>query len=138
MKFAARHWLLKGLALLACTSFLTGCGFVHDEVVTGPYRLVAVDIDADMSLCYSLGNDAIGRVNETVFAVGWNDTYVVAKQHPDNDRKITHYYFIERSKDGPYVDPPECVTGPLTEMEFRQKQQELNLPAFSRTISSLE
>ncbi|MEN3943497.1 hypothetical protein WJU23_19510 [Prosthecobacter sp. SYSU 5D2] len=138
MKIPAHFVRLRRLAILACLTVLAGCGFVHDEKVTGPYRLIAVDLDADMSLCYSLGGSAVGRVNQTVFAVGWNDTHLVAKQHPDNNRTITHYFFIDRAKDGPYVDPSECVTGPLTEVEFRRKRQELSLPDFSQTLSSLE
>ncbi|MCW0220051.1 MAG: hypothetical protein OJI67_17125 [Prosthecobacter sp.] len=129
----------KYLGIFVLLNSLCSCGFVHDEVLTGPYRLIAVDLNSDMSLSYDLGNgSAVGRVNETVFAVGWNDTYVVAQQHPENVRSVTHYYYIERVKDGPWVDPSACVTGPLTEKEFLQKQQELKLPAFTRIISSLK
>ncbi len=57
--------------------------FVHAERLDGPYRLVAVDVPSEMSICYDLGNgNAIGRIPETFFAAGWNDAYVVAARHP--------------------------------------------------------
>jgi hypothetical protein len=58
-------------------------GFVHDERLDGPYRLVAVDLTSRMGIFFDLGHgDAIGRISETVFAVGWNNSYVVAARHP--------------------------------------------------------
>ena len=35
---------------------LASCGFVYDENLTGSYRLVAIDVIEDMSICYSLEN----------------------------------------------------------------------------------
>lgn len=72
---------------------VSGCGrFVRDQEVTGSYRLIAPDVDEQLSLSYSLDDgSAVGRVNETVFAVGWNDRYIVAKQHPARDRSRTNF-----------------------------------------------
>jgi hypothetical protein len=118
---------------------LCGCGFVHDERVTRDYRLIAVDVFDQMTLSRRLPDgNAISRINETVFAVGWNDRYVVAKQHPAKNRKVTHYYYLDMSRDSIYADPSQSVTGPLTETEFKQHQADLKLPAFRRTIKQLE
>ena len=126
-------------ALTAICGILSGCGFVHDERLTGDYRLIAVDVMEQMSVSLSLpGGSAIGRINETVFAVGWNDRYIVAKQHPANNRSITHFYYLDISRDSTYAEPSQSVTGPLTEAEFAQRKAELKLPDFRRTIKQLE
>jgi hypothetical protein len=107
--------------------------------LTGPYRLIAVDTLDQMSVSYGLpSGDAVGRIHGTVFSVGWSDRYIVAKQHPKNNRRITHFYYLDVSRDSTYADPSASVTGPLTEAEFLRRRTELGLPAFTRTIKSLE
>jgi hypothetical protein len=127
------------IASLAIGAILCGCGFVHNEQLTGDYRLNAVDVMEQMSVCLRLpGGDAIGRIDETVFSVGWDDRYIVAKQHPANNRTVTHYYLLDISRDSTYADPNQSVTGPLTEVEFKQRQAELKLPDFKRTFKELQ
>jgi hypothetical protein len=126
-------------ALLIAALVLSGCGFVHDEQLTGPYHLIAVDTLGEMSLSYRLpGGRAVGRIPQTVFSVGWDNRYIVARQHPGNNRSITQFYYLTISRDSAYADPSVSVTGPMSEPEFLRKQAELGLPAFSRTIKSLE
>jgi hypothetical protein len=120
-------------------AFLSWGGFFREKHLVGPYRLGAVDIDEQMSVYYDLGDGTgIGRINETVFAARWNDRYVVAKQHPKNDRTVTHYFYLEIARDSGYADPGESVTGPLSEAEFNAKKAELGLPDFTRVIKPLE
>ncbi len=128
----------KSIAL--ATILLCGCSCdVHDERLIGPYRLSAIDVHEQMSIYYDLGDgSSIGRISETVFAVGWNEKYIVAKQHPNNDRRVTNYYYLEIARDSKYADPSASVTGPLSESEFKAKQVELGLPSFTRSIKSLE
>ncbi len=127
------------LISLIATVVLSGCGFVHDEHLTGPYRLIAVDTLHQMGISYGLpSGSAVGRIPETVFSVGWNSRYLVAKQHPKDDRSITHFYYLDMSRDSTYADPSASVTGPLSESEFLRKRAELGLPDFSRTIKSLQ
>ena len=112
---------------------------MHDEHITGPYRLIAVDIDEQMDVSYDLGNGStVGRIGETVFAYGFDQRYIVAKQHPSNDRRITNYFYLEMAKDSEYADPPASVTGPLSLQDFESASQQLNLPKFSRVIKHLE
>ena len=132
---------MKACALMPIFAvFLTsGCGFVHEEHLTGPYCLIAVDTLDEMEVAYRLPNgNAIGRIPETVFAVGWNERYIVARRHPQNNRSITHFYYLDMTRDSPYAEPSASVTGPLSESEFLLKRAELGLPEFSRTIKSLE
>ena len=91
-----------------------------------------------MSVYYGLKDSGgVGRIDQTVFSVGWNDRYIVAKQHPNNNRGVTNFFYLDMIKDGPLVDPPVCVVGPLSEAEFTREQAELGLPPFRRTIHSL-
>jgi hypothetical protein len=74
-----------------------------------------------MSVDYDLEDGgAIGRVPATVFAVGWDGRYLVAKQHPYDainkseivDRSVTNYYIIDSSKDSKFADQgPPCSVG---------------------------
>lgn len=118
---------------------VSGCGFVHDEHITGPYRLIAVDVDSQMSISYDLGDgSAVGRINETVFAFGFDERFIVAKQHPNGDRSVTNFFYLDMTKDSKYAEPTDSVTGPLTEKEFESEATRLNLPKFSRTLTALE
>lgn len=118
---------------------VSGCGFVHDEHITGPYRLIAVDVDDQMSISYDLGDgSAVGRIDETVFAFGFDDRFIVAKQHLNGDRSVTNFFYLDMTKDSKYAEPKDSVTGPLTEKQFESEAARLNLPKFSRTLTALE
>jgi len=116
---------------------MSGCGFVHDEKIIGPYRLSAIDIDQQMRVCYALAaGGCVGRIDETVFAVGADARFIVAKQHPSGDRAITNYFILVIGNDSELADPHKSVLGPLSESAFLEKSRLLHLPAFSRTIDS--
>ncbi len=116
-------------------SVLAGCGFAHDERIDGPYRLLAVDTDEEMSVCYDLaGHNCIGRVSETVFAVGWNPDYIVVARHPKSDKAKSEYFYIVRGLDGPNVDPTICVHGPFQAAEFEGERRRLFLPSLAKQL----
>ena len=123
------------LALIVLST--SGCGYVYDEPLVGPYHLSAIDVPEQMSIYYDgPGSESVGRVDQTVFSVGWNDKYIVAKQHPNNNRAITNFFYIIIARDRPSSDLSKCVIGPLTETEFSKHQKELDLPSFQQTIHS--
>jgi hypothetical protein len=118
---------------------LAGCGFVHDEEITGPYRLVAVDISEQMIVCFGLENgNCVGRIPETVFSVGWNERFIVAKQHPQDNKAVTNYFVLDMTLDNESADPSTSVIGPLSVSEFEAKAVVLGLPSFTKTIKSLQ
>lgn len=105
----------------------------------GPYRLIAVDVDAQMSICYDLGGgSAVGRIDETVVAFGFDERFIVAKQHPNGDRSVTNYFYLDMTKDSKYAEPSRSVTGPLTREQFESEALRLKLPMFSRALKALE
>ena len=132
------------LAILLCVA---GCGFVTDEVLDGPYRLVAVDIRADMSLCRSIGADGgcsgDGLPGPTVFQAGANSQYIVLARHPSPrngkpDRSITEFYYIVRQADERDVRKRVPVMGPFNEFEYQQEKRRLQLPEFSKVVADLK
>lgn len=139
-------WMIAGGAALA----LAGCwfpqGFVHDEVLVGPYRLVAVDSPEQMMLCRSVGEEGDcvgdGLPGETIFAAGANDRYITLARHPRTwpdppDRSVTEYYYVILTADAAERDPHGGVRGPYGEEQFERERARLGLPAFSRTFENL-
>jgi hypothetical protein len=124
----------KALVLVLFTIPLGACGFVHDERIDGPYRLVAIDVWEEMAICYEIENGCIGRIPETVYTVGFDAKYLVAARHPNNDQSKTEYYYLTRALDGPLIDPSATVSGPFNADEFEAERTRLNLPPFSRTL----
>ena len=138
----AKRW--TSLAILLC---IGGCfGFLRDEVLDGPYRLVAVDSPEDMAVCRSFGNngDCVvdGLPGPTVFQAGWNAKYIVAAVHPRQwpdkpNRSITEFYYIVRQADEWNAARPVPVIGPLNEVEYQQDKRKLQRPEFNRVFDDL-
>ena len=119
----------RSTLVVATAMTIASCGFVGDHPISGPYRLVTVDADDDTSVCYTLSEgNCIGRVPATVFAIGFNSSYIVAARHPDNDRSRTEFYYIDRAVDGPLVDPSVSVKGPFNSEAFAAERSRLGLP----------
>lgn len=115
-----------------------GCD-AHRERLVGPYELVAIDTKDQMHVAYALGNgDSVGRIPETVYSAGFNNRYIVAKQHPNGNRAVTAYWYLEIDQDKKYADPKESVRGPMDLKEFEKAKAQKGLPEFSITIKGLE
>jgi hypothetical protein len=132
------------LALLLC---LPACGFVQNEAIDGPYRLVAVDTDKDMTLCRSVGTGGTcvgdGLPEPTVFQAGANGNYIVFARHPwksgrQPDRSVTEFYYISRKPNEWDVAVRVSVSGPFTEAEYREEKRRLQLPEFSKVFKNLK
>jgi hypothetical protein len=134
--FSASTLIAHRSALLLVLCLLTGCGSAHSEQLVGPYKLVANDKIDQMAVVRTIGEDALPCIDPTVFSVGFNDRYLVARQHPDNDRAVTNYYYIDLQHET--VDPNANVHGPMTLEQFQAKKTELGLPEFTRTNHMLE
>jgi hypothetical protein len=131
--------VIARLAAIASFLALQGCGFVYDQGIAGPYRLVAIDTYDQMDVCYTLsGGNCVGRVGSTVFAVGSNDAYVVAARHPRNDKARTEYFYIIRALDRAEADPSVAVRGPYDAASFQTEQSRLDLPPLTRIIAKLK
>ena len=141
--------LILPLALLAsaCGPFW---GFVHDEHLAGPYRLVATDSDEQMSLCRSApngGGDCFGDglPGQTIFAAGADERYIVVGRHPHDfitgnspPGATTEFYYVIRTPDEAERGPYGHVRGPFTEQQFENEKRRLNLPEFTRVFGHLK
>jgi hypothetical protein len=100
-----------------------------------------IDDPDEVTLSYDLGDGGWSTlVDWCVFAVGSNEQYVVAKQHPGGDKTITNYFIMEIRAGLPIRDRSsrDAVIGPLDEKTFRQKAADLALPSFTKTLESLQ
>ena len=98
--------------------------------------LIAIDVMEQMSVSkFRNGNGGVAVINQTGFAVGFNDEFLIAKQHPNRgkiDRSVTNFYIL-RVTDGE-------LFGPYTESEYRKVRQWLRLPEslqFTRVFERL-
>ena len=127
------------LIVIASLLLLSGCGFVHDEILVARYKLVAADLKNDMSLCWSLDSGNCvgdGLPGPTVFAAGFNDKYIVVSTHPDiSNRGITQFFYVVRDRPNENKDtglPRLGIKGPFSQIEYEAERTRLDLPAFTR------
>jgi hypothetical protein len=110
--------------------------------VDRPYVLKGVDTREQMALYYTLPHgDAVGRVDATVFAVGWDAHHIIVKRHPVGDRTQTEYFILDRAKDGPLVDPKLSVVGGFDSAGFVDARRRLGVDprlGFQRVLRDLE
>jgi hypothetical protein len=115
-----------------------GCqGLDIKQHVTGHYFLVAADADYQLGLTFQDYPDdqTYGVViGYTVFAVGYNEKYIIAKQHFENIKSILNYYILPIKSE--YKDFGNTgLIGPMTREQFEQKSKELNLQNVKFTIN---
>ena len=123
--------------LLLILATLTSCFGLFDsrsERITEDYILIWIDLQESQCVIRewdSYSGETI--IPEYVFAVGHNDDYIIAKQHPTagfegsykiND-KITNYYIIDIKSNTRKTDLN--VLGPLTKEEFDTLRNELKI-----------
>ncbi|MFI5196425.1 MAG: hypothetical protein ACHQD8_04985 [Chitinophagales bacterium] len=117
--------------IVAC--LFSGCGgrgLAIKENIFGNYFLVARDDVGQLSLAYhETGIESIYGIviAQTVFAVGYNEHYIIVKQHPDGDKQITNYYILPIKK-GMDWGTKNGLIGPLTLEQFNEKRIALNIP----------
>ena len=142
----------KSLLVLPILMLTSACwGFVHDEKLTGPYHLVAVDVMEDMGISWRSPDGGIyvgdGLPDAKLVAVGHDERFLVAANHPrvcqpsdtgclkwhEFRSDTTHYWYVVRQPDEEERHPGAAnIKGPLTRDEFERERQRLGLPKFSQ------
>lgn len=119
------------VALLAC--FPTED---PEQRLSGPYILRNAFAGGHTYLAYEYQRGStVGRVSGVVVAAGADENHVIVKRHPDGNTTVTEYYIIDRSRDGPYVDPSACVVGPLDRDRFLAERLAMNVsPALDFSV----
>jgi len=139
--------ILKKYKYIVLILILIGCDGMDNEHIVDRYYIGTIDfVENGMALyCQLDDGNYIGVINETVFAIGYNEDFIIAKQHPAKfpnppDKSITNY-FIVPIKDKVHQSPDENKIGPLTETEFIAKRKELGVPeelTFTKVLKDLE
>ncbi len=113
--------------LLFLESCYFGVGLVEREI-TDDYFLFANNTLDEMSIWYHAEKNSNRLiVPETVFAVGENGDFIIAKSHPkttDNgiNKSVTYYHIIE-------VDKKSFEQSPnLTLEQYKNERKKLNIP----------
>jgi len=119
------------LSIFAVAILVVGCPFmgrVYEEDLVNGYAVWATDVmeQAKIVKKHKENSSATLVVPATVFAYGWNDDFIIAKQHPrKKDRKVdtnlTYWYIVEVASGN--------VHGPLSEDEFNKLRTKLKVPA---------
>lgn len=121
--------------LFGITLVLTGCPGLFDsgsEKIIGRYQVLWIDVWENQKISKQDKEHPSGSsvlVPEYVYAVGHNDEYIIAKQHPTSgfekgykvDTSITNYYMIQMNEEEEYKD---LVFGPLTIHQFDSIRRE--------------
>jgi len=120
---------------------LASCqGFVIQEHIVDKYYLQATDIGEQLCLAYCPdGNGCFPIIPETVFAAGYNEKYIIVKQHPNNNRSITNYFILTFAEAKERAGK-DCLFIPLTLEEFEKQQKLLHLEnvKFTTVFKELE
>ena len=127
--------------LLTMTGLLSSCNLFDSGIEwrAGAYALLWIDTTENVSLCRDLGEGSWhGIVDSTVFAVGWDERYLVAKQHPNNDRSTTNYFIVDVRNNLAHRGATEITIGPITASEYQKRSVEMKLPTFSKVLDHLQ
>lgn len=131
---------LVAVIILILLVFILCQDIAHNERIIGRYYLIAIDDNEQMHVSFQVdNNNSVGIISQTVYSVGFNKNYIIVKQHPQGNRKITDYYIVRIYHEMTYW-PEKGVIGPMTKDEFNKKRHELNISniKFTRVIKSLE
>ena len=78
-----------------------GLGLAYERLLTDKFYLTATDEMTQMDISYQTRDNHYAiLVDQTVFAIGYNDSFIIAKQHSrklfeEINRDSTFYYIIE-------------------------------------------
>ncbi|PQJ11599.1 hypothetical protein CJD36_007325 [Flavipsychrobacter stenotrophus] len=119
-------------------------GPIIDDRISGKYRMLAIDNYEQAALEYEADNGAGTEIiAEGVCAVGYNDKYIIAKQHPvvqnKVDRSVTNY-FIVTIQLSPGKDEPFLPAAPLSLKDFETQKHRLGIDdlAFTKVYYTID
>jgi hypothetical protein len=127
------------IIFLSLMLFLTGCFGLGDsgsDRIIGKYIVLWIDFPENQIISEQVEMNSAGSIQviqEYVFAVGHNDDYIIAKQHPTSgfeggyeiNTKITNYFILDMNRKVSTVG--ENVFGPLNQNEFDSLRKTLKI-----------
>jgi len=112
--------------------FSTGClRHEYKKPLCNNYFLYAYAADEDMCIIYADKYGAIDIIGPTVFSVGYDKNYIIAKQHPAiyperENTHITNYFIIALNTPVSWKNQ-NVAMGPLNEKQFIEWKQKLKI-----------
>ena len=128
-------------AILVIAALISACQYFDSGIEwrAGRFALLWIDLPERVLLSYDQGDGGWDNlVNATVFAVGWDGRYLVAKQHPNGDKQITNYFIVDSQHYAIKAKRESFVTGPLSETDFQKIAASMKLPPFTKVLDSLK
>jgi hypothetical protein len=132
----------KSIALLVTAVLLTSCWLFDSgsDRIAGKYKVLWIDLPETQHISEEFEMHSSGSEEEVppyVFAVGHNDDFIIAKQHPTSgfethfkiDTTITHYYIIDLHGKG--RESNQETIGPLTKTAFDAMRKQLGIESIS-------
>lgn len=125
---------MKQVLILFCffIFFIPGCfnQRYKKDLING-YALYAYDTNEDMTLMHFDKYGGLEIISPTVFSVGYNEDFIIAKQHPTiypakENKSITNYFIVPLKKAVKWTDQ-DIGIGPLTEIGFIEMRKKLNV-----------
>lgn len=126
------------LIIYSLSFFLCSCSGIWTEHITGNYYLTATDYaEEDLSVSDKLEEGSfLGVVQPKVFEIGYDENYIIAKQHPAKfgvgvNENITNFFIIDLHKESNVVSSNDesNVIGPMTEKVFYLTRKKLKIPS---------
>jgi len=116
MSFRMVTFLKVGF-IISFLSMITACDFFQPEFSVGEnYYVATSDSERGRSLFYRLSNGSgIGRVNNSVTAVGWDEKYIFVEKTVSEKKS---YYLIDIESDQEFSEVSDVVRGPYNIDEF--------------------
>jgi len=120
---------MKKIFYLIFLSILTnGCAWLDEsehQKIIGQYEIGWNDLESNRAITKEITeNNYHTIVSNYVYAVGHNESYIIAKQH-QNFNTETNYYLIDINKNKD--DSSKGIHGPLNETEFEKIKKKLNI-----------
>ncbi len=90
-----------------------GIGLAYEKRLVGNLGLAAVDTRKQMALVEFNASGIEVLVPQTVVAVGWDESHIIARRHPSDgsgqiDKAIAQYFIVtvhDRKAHGPFDEP---------------------------------
>ncbi|MGC6471095.1 MAG: hypothetical protein ACON4E_07505 [Flavobacteriales bacterium] len=108
---------------------MIGCSGIEVENLIGDYYLTKIDyVDSELDLSYKLNESGsfIGVIPPKIIEVGYNESFIIAKNQSNKNGEISYYIVPLRNK--VHKSPDENKIGPLTIDEFKLKRKALGVP----------
>ena len=118
---------MKHLITITAVCLLNACGVFDSGStnLTGEYDVGWIDTGCSMKIY----RGPLGLMEGQVFHLGWNQDFIIAKQHPNCDQAETSYFIINiKENQSVAFSQTDGVYGPMDEYRFLELFKEMGIP----------